>query len=584
MGTNPDGFDRFDDFLKEWSRRDFMRRMGSAAAFTAFMAGGMEFLAACANAGQGQPTAQVSPKEGGHLTEGNFSDVKQLSPYLISDTASAQVVGLMFDGLLGAKANGDLIPMLATEVPKAAADGLTYTFKLRKDLKWSDGRPLTSDDVLFTYQLHWDPKYKAVNSPRRGDITEFVDSISAPDPQTFVMKTKKVYAPTLIKFAQQAFGVVPKHVLGSVAPEAINTHDFNRAPTVSNGVFKFVKWDTGQQVVLARNDNYWGGKSHLDQYVIKVLPDQTTVANQLKTGEIDFGPIGEPFVDDVKAHADVVDVVTFDVAIFDFYAYQLDPSKPGGKLFADNKVRQALFYALNREQMVKSLYFNLATVATGPVPPVHTWAYNKDAKPKYSFDKKKAEDLLDAAGWKKGASGIREKDGVPFKFEVITNAGNKVREGIVQVFQQQWADIGVQCTPKPIQFTELVRQIQNIRTFDMFMVGFSWGQDPDQSDLWHSRNTAPGGFNGGMYKSPTVDKILDDAVSTLDQNKRKQLYFQLQDAINEEAPAPILTFRKGIFGVNKRVKGLTGGDRGLGTYTQFGNRPWMKDTFVADGK
>jgi peptide/nickel transport system substrate-binding protein len=585
--TSDSDFEGFEQFLGEWSRRDFLRTMGGAAAFAAFMAGGVEFLAACANAGQSsQPSTTVSPKTGGHLTEGVISDAKQLVPYLISDTASSQPTGLMFEALLGSKPNGDLTPLLAAEVPKPSGDGLTYTFKLRKGLKWSDGTPLTSDDVLFTYSLHWDPKYKAVNSPRRSDMTTYVESISAPDPETFVMKATKVYAPFLVNIGGPGFGmgIVPRHILGDVPAAQLNTHPFVKAPTVTNGVFKFVKWDSGQQIVLGRNDSYWNGKSYIDQYVYKVLPDQVAVANQLKTGEVDIGQVGEAQFDDVAAQTDTVKALQFDVAIFDFYAYQMDPGKPASKFFSDKTVRQALLYALNRKQIVDALYFKHATVATGPVPPVHAWAYDKNAKPQYPFDKAKAESMLDAAGWKKNASGIREKDGVPMKFEVITNAGNKVREGIVQVFQQQWADIGVTCTPRLIQFPELVSQIQNIRTFDMFMVGFSWGQDPDQSQLWHSRNTAPGGFNGGQFKSPTVDKLLDDAVGTLDQGKRKQLYYQLQTAINDEVPAPILTFRKGLWAYNKRVEGLTASDTGLGTYTQFYNRPWMRNVFVTDGK
>lgn len=170
------------------------------------------------------------------------------------------------------------------------------------------------------------------------------------------------------------------------------------------------------------------------------------------------------------------------------------------------------------------------------------------------------------------------------RFEVLTAEGSKVREGIVQVLQQRWADIGVQCTPRLMQFPQLVSQITNLRSFDMFMIGFTWGQDPDQSALWHSRNTAAGGFNGFMFKDPAVDKLLDDAVGTFDQNKRKQLYYELQDAINEKAPAPILTFRKGLWGINNRVRGVTGTDSALGTYTQFNARPWMKDVFVTDGK
>jgi peptide/nickel transport system substrate-binding protein len=190
--------------------------------------------------------------------------------------------------------------------------------------------------------------------------------------------------------------------------------------------------------------------------------------------------------------------------------------------------------------------------------------------------------MLDGAGWRKAASGIREKDGVPMRFQVTTAAGSKVREGVVQVMQQQWAEIGVDCTPTLIQFPQLVKQITNLRTFDAFMIGFTFGLDPDQSTLWHSRSTAPGGFNGFMYRSAIVDKLLDDAVGTLDREKRRRLYYQFQNALNEDVPAPILTFRKGFWGVNRRVRGVSAGEHGLGPYTQF-LRPWMKDVFVVDG-
>jgi len=262
----------------------------------------------------------------------------------------------------------------------------------------------------------------------------------------------------------------------------------------------------------------------------------------------------------------------------------MDPSKPAARFFSDRAVRQALLYALDRKQMVDALYFKHATVATGPIPPIQTWAYNKDAKPKYDHDRVRAERMLDAAGWSMGASGVRERDGVPFAFEVLTAAGSNVREAVVQVMQQQWAQVGVKRTPRLIQFPQLVSQITNLRTFDMFMIGFTFNQDPDQSVLWHSRNTATGGFNGFMYRSETVDKLLDDAVATLDQEQRRRLYHQFQNAFNQDVPAPILTSRKGLWGVNNRVRGVTVGERGLGPYTQSYARPWMKDVFVIDGK
>ncbi len=570
--SSDEGFEQFERFLREWSRRDFLRRMGGAAAFIAFSAGAVEFLEACAS---GSSTTSLTPKKGGHVVEGNFSDVRTFNSMLSSDTASNQLIGLMFDGLLNSKKNGDLFGALAQDLPKTSSDGLTYTFKLRPNLKWSDGQPLTADDVIFTYQLAYDPKYADVASPRRGDLSKYIASVTAPDPQTVVITTTQVFAPFLVSHGQ--YGILPKHVLGSLSAKDINTADFNKAPTVSNGPFKFVSWQSGQQVTLARNDSYWAGAPFLDQYIYKVLPDSTTVANQLKTGEIDIGPVDPAQYDSVKSSGNT-NIAEFPVAIFDFYAYNLDPTKLGGKLFGQKEVRQALVYALDRQSWVQAIYFGHASVATSVEPPT-SWAFKAKPQVVYGFDKAKANSLLDGAGWVKGPDGIRAKDGLPLKFEMHTNAGNKQRESLLQVMQQSWKDIGVDATPKLIQFPQLVTEIVSTRTFDMFLVGFSWGQDPDEAPLFHSRNTIPGGFNGADFKNPDVDAALDGALATLDQNKRKQLYYQFQDIMSDQVPAPILMFNVGIWATSKRVMGAD-----FGTYNQFGNRPWINKVWVTDGK
>jgi peptide/nickel transport system substrate-binding protein len=576
-----EGFARFEEFLNNWSRRDFVKRMGMGAAYAAFLAGGSEFLEACANAGSGGGTPQ-NVKKGGHVVEGNISDIKTLNPVLISDTASQQVSAMIYDALLGSHANGDLFPVLAKELPKVSSDGLTYTVTLRDGPKHSDGSPVTADDVKFTYDLMFDPAYKAVNSPRRGDLETYVQSITVKDAKTVVFQMKKVFAP--FEPTHMQYGILSKAAWGGLSAQQVNTTDMNTAPTVTNGPFKFVKWDKGQQVSLTANKSYWNGAPNIDNYVYKVVADSVTAGAQLKTGELDiFGATDASQVADLQADNDLK-IVTFPVAIFTFYAYNQNPSAPASKLFTDKAVRQALLYALNRQQMADAIYFKQAVVATSSVPPV-SWAYNKDTKPQYGFDTAKAESMLDAAGWKKGADGIRANaSGAKLSFTIMTNAGNKVRENLVVAMQDMWKKIGVDCTPKLITFPALVAQITNDRSFDTFLVGFSWGQDPDQSQLWASRNAAPGGFNGFGYKSTQMDSVLDQAVATLDQSKRKQLYFQMQDQLNDDVPAPILVFNKGIWVFSKRVQGYDDSQIGIGTYTQFTSRPWVNKMWVQDGK
>ncbi|MGH7922687.1 MAG: ABC transporter substrate-binding protein, partial [Candidatus Dormibacteraceae bacterium] len=272
------------------SRRGFL--WGTAAVLAAGGASSVLLDACGSNPSSGGSASNGKPVKGGHVTEGWNTDIKTFNSMLTQDVYSNLVITLTNDGLLSVNGKGELIPMLATAVPGGGSDGNTYTFKLRSGVKWTDGTPLTSDDVLFTYNLIFAPQYAAVASPRRGDFTLHVDSISAPDPQTFVIHTKTPYAPMLVNHG--TYGIMPKHVLGSIAPASINTMSYNSAPTVTNGMFKFVSWQQGAQVVLARNDNYWNGAPYLAKYVYKVLPSQIAIGNSLKTGEVDIGAQLDP--------------------------------------------------------------------------------------------------------------------------------------------------------------------------------------------------------------------------------------------------------------------------------------------------
>jgi len=570
-----EGFQRFEKFLEEWSRRDFMKRTGGAAALAAFMAGVPEVLAACGPGQQAQPA--VSPVQGGKLVEGSISDISTFNTVNAGDTASIEVFELMFDGLLTYKANGDLTGRLATEVPKPSSDNLTYTFKLRPDVKWSDGQPLTADDVVYTYRLMYDEAaFPDVISRYRDDLKTFIASVEAPDKQTVVFKMKKIFASFLDDHCN--YRVLPKHVLGSITGKAFNTAEFFNGPTVVSGPFKFVKWDKDQQVILGRNDLHWGGKPHLDQYIHKKVADAVVLAQQLKTGEID---VGQPDASqwDNLATATNINRVKFPAVSFVYYGYNLDPTKHGGKLFGDKNVRKALFYALDRDKMAEAVYFKQAVSADTVLYSV-SWAHNPNVKFKYPYDKKKAEDMLDAGGWVKGPDGIRAKGDAKMKFEMNTNAGNKVRENLLVVMQQQWKEIGVDASIRNITFPALVTQLRSIRTFDIFLVGIASGTtDPDQRNLWTTSGIGATGLNGMSYKNPEVDKLMDDALNTTDRNKRKEFYFRIQDILADDLPAPILFYPNSLHGINKRVVNWN-----VGPYNTYNARPWAKDLFVTDGK
>jgi peptide/nickel transport system substrate-binding protein len=567
-------FEQFERFLKEWSRRDFLRRMGAAAAYTAFSVGIVDFLEACGNPA---PSTSLTPVKGGKLIEGTISDMSTFATLNSGDTSSTQMIIMLFDGLQSISAKGDNVPMLASAPPTVSPDQLTFTFKLRPNLKWSDGQPITADDVVFTYNLIFSPDTKDYVSRYRAQLEGYLQSVTASDPQTIVFKFSKVLANFVDTHCR--YGILPKHVLGSVSPKALNTHDFfTKGPTVSSGQFKFNRWDKGQQVVLERNDNYWGGASHLDQYIFKVVTDAVVLAQQLKTGELDVGNPDPSQFDNLKTATNLT-TLAFLRPSWDYYLFNLGPNTKGSTLFGDKNVRKALHTALDRTAMAKAAYFGQAIPADSVEPPT-TWAYNPNVTPKYSFDKSKAEQMLDAAGWAKGADGVRAKNGVKLSFELNTNAGNKVREQLIQIMQQQWHDIGVEAAPRPIAFQTLVTQLRATHTFDVILLGIAFGDtDPDQTTLWTTSGIGSGGLNGMQYSNPQIDSMMAQALTTTDRTKRKPIYAQIQNIMADDLPAAILTVPNSLWGINNRVKNFN-----VGPYNISQGRPWMKDVFVTDGK
>ncbi len=565
---------QLEEFLDEWSRRDFLRGLGAATAFSLFAAGGMELLAACEGGGGGQKPGPV--RKGGHVVEATVFDLQYLNPVLYGDTASAAATAMIYDALYMSDDRGNSTGLLARDLPEISADQLTYTISLR-DARWTDGKAISADDVKLTYDLMVDPKYDKVNSPRRGDLVEYVQSVTVKDAKTVVFQLKKAYSP--ITTVHMQYGILPKHVWGDLSPDQINTSELNGRPAVTSGPFKNAVWQRDQQVSFDKNPDYHRGAPNVDRYVIKVVKSSADILNQLKTGEIDIGPV-DPALGDAARGVDSITLQRFPGLNFLFYLYNLDPAKT--PLFQQREVRQALLYALDRQAIAKAIYFGYATVANTTMPP-RSWAYNPNNKPLFNFDRKKAESLLDAAGWKKGRDGLRANGaGVKLKFQMLTNFGNLVRMNALINMQQQWRAVGVAATSTFGDFNKvLVPALRNTRDFQVLMVGFQWSDDPDQSQIWASRNTRPGGYNGMGYKNSQLDDIMDQATTISDQKKRKDLYFKMQQILAEDQPAPILVFPDQLMGVNKRVVGFN-----AGTFAnQYdGRRIYIKDLYVSDGK
>jgi peptide/nickel transport system substrate-binding protein len=345
---------------------------------------------------------------------------------------------------------------------------------------------------------------------------------------------------------------VPKHILQNEDPAHLAQSDFatgKKGVTIGCGPFTFQEWVKDDHMTLAKYPKYWQGEPNLDQYIYKIVPNQTVISDQLKTGELDFGTIQSSDMQAMQQQKNV-SVVPYDTFSFTYYMYQLDTSKTD--LFQDKAVRQALLYALDRKAMVDAIQFGQAAVAVG-TEPVLSWAYAPDQiQNKYPYDLNKAKQLLDQAGWKPGPDGILAKNGKKLSFNIWTNAGNNAREQYITVAQQQWKKLGVDATPKTEEWNAYLDRIGKTHDFDIALLGFSWGVDPDQTTMW-ATDQYTGGFNDNKYSNPQVDQHLAQGLTETDQNKRKQIYIQMQNIVMEDLPTAILDFPKSIAVVNKRV-------------------------------
>jgi peptide/nickel transport system substrate-binding protein len=539
-----------------------------------------DWLVAC---GPSQPSAgSEKVVKGGHITDSIPSDIVGFNPVLVAEgPVQSTPQSLLFTGLLVETPTGDLLPRLAQSMPQVSPDGKTYTFTLRKGVKWTDGNPLTADDVVYTYRLMYHPDYAEVRSPYRGDMSALISDVSAPDPNTVVIKLKAANSSFLLVHGRHY--VVPKHILGALTPAGFNTSDFNRNPQATSGPFKLQEFKRGDHITFVRNDDYFLGAPNIDRLVFRQLL-ANPAADALKSGDLDVMTLRASRIDEMKA-LDSVTVQVYDTAIGTAIYFNLDPNKPSYKVLGSKAVRQALAYGADRAGAIKAVLFNYGVVPASIYTPT-SWAYNPAAKSQYPYDKAKAIALLESDGWKVGASGVREKGGVPLKFELITPAEGPEYNRIAEIFQQNWKDIGITLTIRPVPFAQLTSRVLVDRSFDAVAnnpISTLIGADPDVSAIFHSRNAAQGSRNFTFYKNQKLDQLLDAGVATTDQAKRKEIYFQIQDILNEDVPMFTAMYWRYGWAFNKRVKGLTA-PRNVGSYDSTVGRPFYNEAWVTNGK
>ena len=372
-----------------------------------------------------------------------------------------------------------------------------------------------------------------VNSVRRSDYIIDGEPIKfvALDKYTVKAILPKPFAPFL---SRSGMSVIPKHILSG---KDINTAEFNRKP-VGTGPFKFKEWVTGDHVTVERNAGYYLGKPKLAEIIYKVIPDENSRLVALEAGEIDETGIPPKDYKRMKSIKGI-NVFEYDALVYTYLGFNLASPK-----FSDKRVRQALAYATNKEQLVGLIFKGLASPAYAPSAPV-SWAYSDDV-PKYPYNPEKAKELLKAAG----ANNL--------EFTILVNQGNKEREKAAIILQQQYQKVGVKVNIRVLEWSALLKIVnapRHPKDFEAVIIGWSLGLDPDAYSIWHS-SEYPKGFNFINYKNPEVDRLLEEGRTTIDINGRKKIYARLWKVIAEDQPYIFLWYPKAIDGIRERVGGL----------------------------
>ena len=467
---------------------------------------GLFAIAACGGGG-----TSSTIKEGGTLIYALDSDAASLNPLELPDVPSVRAIQFMFPNLYQADKNLAIVPDLAAGMPTVSADLKTWTVKLRTDAKWSDGTPITSADVVKTVQIQANSKLDTDASYDWSLLTDPVTGVTAPDASTVVYTLTQPFAPFL---ANNLTGLVaPASVYGPVDVTKMRTFEQDH-PTVTGGPFLFDKRVAGSEIDLKANPNYYLGKPHFAAVVLKIITDSTAAAQAVIAGDVNWDPeITGAAIDTVKAASGVQayeypDLGYFDVR-FNDRAMWVDKSKK--TLFGDVNVRRAFAYALDKNSIVKAATDGHGTPLWGDIVPASAY-YDDSAVVKYTKDVAKANSLMDAAGWVKGADGIRVKDGQKFSGKFVVRAGKAQRIKAVSIMSQELRAIGMDLVPTPTDFKVFYAPIE-AGNFDLAFAGFGLALDPDDYTIFHSSQIRPenssSGSNWTGFSNPELDAAIN---------------------------------------------------------------------------
>jgi peptide/nickel transport system substrate-binding protein len=490
-------------------------------------------------------------KVGGKLVVSSFSDAVSLTPLNSNDSVSSDIKNFVYDSLLDIGRKGELKASLATKW-SYDAKSKTYTFTLRKGVKFHNGAAFTANDVKFTYDLllnkdadnHYVSNYANIKSVSKTDDFTFKITLKETEP-LFLVNT---VASTMIMTKSQFPGSM------SDAIKAYNDNVSIHRHPIGTGPFVFKEWKTNERIVVTANKDYWNGRPYLDQVITKILPDANVEALNLIKGDVDFVSTITPKLISTVQKEKHLKVNSYDQGVFTYVGWN-EAKAP----FNDVNFRKALAYGLDRKSYLSKTLLGHAILASGPMHPLIP-QFNKAVKG-YEYDTKKALDILDKAGYKKKGDTLYGKDGKALEFEFAYNAGNKSREALAKLAQQNWAKLGIKITPRAYDWSVYLDKMAK-GELDLFTGG--WGYydaNVDHFDFFHSsaiptKENPTLGNNKIRINDPKIDKMLEDYKYELDRNKANKIYQQLHQYMSDNENVLWLAHSKPVMAYDKDLNGV----------------------------
>ena len=484
-----------------------------------------------------KPEGRASAPQGGTFYYNMEGEPPTLNPLTSTDLYSKWIFDFTTDKLLRRSEDTYAYGPGLAESAQATPDGKTYTFKLRKDAKWWDGKPVTADDVKFSFDAIFDDTYHAAQLRPYFDTFEKCEIV---DPLTVRFVAKEKYFAN-VDVLGDTLRILPKHVYGNAAEGVKLNKSF-----VGSGPYKVEKWDQGQRITLVRNKDWWGnsapwlkGAFNFDRVVFRFVKEETVMLEMIKKGDLDYINRLSPEAFVKKAvgpewGTKVLKIKTENKEPKEYGYVGWNMHKP---MFADRDVRVALQSLMNREEMIKKFRYGMSVPATGP------WylqsEYADPARKAIAFNPMKARELFAKAGWKDtDGDGILDKtvDGKKTNFEFTLIHGSKDAEKYLTMFQEDLKKAGVRMNIQLFEWNAMMKA-KDDRSFDAMAMAWGGGDvDFDPKQIWHSSSDAKGGSNYVGYKNAEVDKLIDQARQELDKPKRVKMLRKIYDLIADDAP------------------------------------------------